>query len=70
MEEIEEWNDYIQLILFAYHIKELRIIKTSSYWLVYRKDFILAEDKPKKVQSLIKQLRKITLGVLTLRKKA
>jgi len=34
-EEVEQWNKFIQPVLFAYKIKELRISKQSSYMLVY-----------------------------------
>jgi len=69
-EEIEEWDDYIQPILFAYRVKELRILGTSPYKIIYGKDPMLAGDKPKETQTLMERLKEITTGVPTLRKEA
>ncbi len=34
-EEVDQWDRFIQLVLFAYRTKELRISKQSPYMLVY-----------------------------------
>ena len=43
-ESIKDWDDYIQPVLFAYRIKELRISKHSPYYLIYGKEPVLPMD--------------------------
>ncbi len=43
-EEIESWDKYIQLVLFAYQTKELRISKQLPYKLVYGREPTLVMD--------------------------
>ena len=67
VEEIELWDKYIQLVLFAYRTKELRILKQSSYKLVYKKEPILVMDYGPYEGSIIKKLLEITDKVSQLR---
>src|ERR1043166_6074679 len=65
-EEITEWDDYIQPVLMAYRIKELQILQTSPYKIVYRKEPVLQMDKLGKEQTIMKRLSEITRQVLRL----
>ncbi len=60
VEEIKFWDKYIQLVLFIYRIKELRISKQSSYKLIYRRELILIIDYRSHKGIIIKKLLKIT----------
>ena len=69
-EYIEDWDDYIQPVLFAYRIKELRILQTSPYKVVYGKEPLLSMDKPGKARTLLERLIEITDKVPNLREKS
>src|SRR5688572_23957807 len=58
---------YIQLVLFAYRIKKLRITNQTPYKLVFGKDPQLAMDNANKSQTLIERLLTITDKVSQLR---
>ncbi len=45
---INDWNTYIQLILFSYQIHELRITSQPPFTLVYGKNLVLAMDSSSK----------------------
>ncbi len=66
-EEIESWDKYIQLILFAYQTKELRILKQSSYKLVYRRESSLVMNYGLYEGIIIERLLEITDKVSQLR---
>src|SRR6266540_3813587 len=66
-EELGSWDQYIQLILFAYRTKELRISKQSSYKLVYGKEPTLVIDYGPHGGSIIERLLEITEKVPQLR---
>src|SRR6266508_3268980 len=59
-EELGSWDQYIQPILFAYRIKELRILKQSPYKLVYGKEPSLVMDYGPHEGSIIERLLEIT----------
>ncbi len=69
-EEIESWNKYIQSVLFAYWTKKLRILKQSSYKLVYRRKLILVIDYRPYGGTIIEKLLEIMNKVLQLREMA
>ena len=64
---VKDWDEYIQPVLFAYRIKQLRITGYSPYKLVYRKEPSLAMDKPSKGRTLVKRLIEIIDKVFQLR---
>ena len=68
-ETINDWNTYVQPVLFVYCTKQLRITGQSPYKLVYGKDPILAMDSAKS-GSLIERLIEITDKVPQLRTNA
>src|SRR6266540_7112344 len=57
--EVDQWNKFIQPVLFAYRIKELRISKQSSYMLVYGKEPTLVMDYRKHEGSIMERLLEI-----------
>ncbi len=59
-ETINDWDSYIQSVLFSYQIRKLRITSQPLFTLVYRKNPVLAMDNPSKGQKLIKKLLEIT----------
>src|SRR6266498_4021823 len=59
-EELGSWDQYIQPILFAYRIKELRISKQSPYKLVYGKELTLVMDYGPYGGTIIERLLEIT----------
>src|SRR6266540_7076848 len=69
-EEVDQWDRFIQPVLFAYRTKELKISKQSSYMLVYRKEPTLVMDYGKQGGSIMKRLLEITEKVSQLRKAA
>ena len=70
VEEIEFWDKYIQLVLFAYWTKELRISKQSSYKLVYGKEPTLVIDNGPYRRIIIERLLEIMDKVSQLREMA
>src|SRR6266540_1326486 len=69
-EELGSWDQYIQPILFVYKTKELRILKQSSYKLVYGKEPMLVIDYGPYGGSIIERLLKITEKIPQLREAA
>jgi hypothetical protein len=70
-ETIHDWDKYVQPVLFAYRVKELRISKKSPYELVYGKEPILPADKPvEKGYSIMERLMDLTEKVPQLRETA
>ncbi len=69
-EELGSWDQYIQPILFAYKIKELRISKQLSYKLVYEKEPTLVMDYGLYGGFIIERLLEITEKVPQLREAA
>ncbi len=59
-ETINDWDTYIQPVLFSYQTRELRVTGQPSFTLVYGKNPVLAMDSPSKGQELIKRLLEIT----------
>jgi len=59
-ETINDWDTYIQPVLFSYWTCELRITGQPPFTLVYRKNLVLAMDSPSKGQELIERLLEIT----------
>jgi len=59
-EEVNQWNRFIQPILFAYRTKELKISKQSPYMLVYGREPTLVIDYGRYRGSIIKRLLEIT----------
>src|SRR6266496_850088 len=59
-EIINDWDTYIQPVLFLYQTRELRITDQPPFTLVYRKNPVLAMDSPSKGQELIERLLEIT----------
>src|SRR6266498_5293350 len=66
-ETINDWDTYIQPVLFSYQTRELRVTGQPSFTLVYRKNPVLAMDSLNKGQELIERLLEITDKVLQLR---
>ena len=58
-EEIESWDKYIQLVLFAYQTKELRISKQLPYKLVYGRKPTLVINYGSHGGSIIERLLEI-----------
>ncbi len=48
IEIINDWNSYIQPVLFSYQTRELRVTGQPPFTLVYRKNLILTIDSPSK----------------------
>src|SRR6266498_5266133 len=65
-ETINDWNTYIQPVLFLYQTRELRVIGQLLFTLVYGKNLVLAIDSSSKGQELIEKLLEITDKVLQL----
>ncbi len=68
--EVDQWNRFIQLVLFAYRTKELRISKQSPYIIVYRREPTLVMDYGKHGGSIMERLLEITEKVSQLREAA
>ena len=62
-EEVDQWDRFIQPVLFAYKTKELRISKQSPYMLVYGKEPTLVMDYGKHGGSIMERLLEITKKV-------
>ncbi len=60
VETINDWDTYIQPVLFSYQTCKLRVTGQPPFILVYRKNPVLAMDSPSKGQELIERLLKIT----------
>src|SRR6266508_3919878 len=69
-EEVDQWDRFIQPVLFAYRTKELRISKQSPYMLVYRREPTLVMDYGKHGGSIMERLLEITEKVSQLREAA
>src|SRR6266498_559784 len=69
-EEVDQWDRFIQPVLFAYRTKELRISKQSPYMLVYGREPTLVMDYRKHEDSIIERLLEITEKVPQLREAA
>src|SRR6266508_2887197 len=69
-ETINDWDSYIQPVLFSYQTHELRVTGQPPFTLVYEKNLVLAIDSPSKRQELIKRLLEITDKVPQLRTNA
>src|SRR6266542_3269047 len=69
-EEVDQWDRFIQPVLFAYRTKELRISKQSPYMLVYGKEPTLVIDYRKHEGSIMERLLEITEKVSQLREVA
>ncbi len=67
VEEVDQWNKFIQPVLFTYRIKELRISKQSLYMLVYEKEPTLVIDYKKHRGSILERLLEITEKISQLR---
>ncbi len=65
--KVDQWDKFIQLVLFAYRTKELRISKQSPYMLVYEWEPTLVIDYGKHGSSIMKRLLEITEKILQLR---
>ena len=66
-ETINDWDTYIQPVLFSYQTCELRVTGQPSFTLVYEKNPVLAMDSLSKGQELIERLLEITDKVSQLR---
>src|SRR6266498_1637588 len=69
-EEVDQWDRFIQPVLFAYRTKELRISKQSPYMLVYGREPTLVMDYGKHGGSIMERLLEITEKVPQLREAA
>src|SRR6266540_202090 len=69
-EEVDQWDRFIQPVLFAYRTKELRISKQSPYMLVYGKEPTLVMDYGKHGGSIMERLLEIIEKVPQLREAA
>src|SRR6266545_4362117 len=69
-ETINDWDTYIQPILFSYRTRELRVTGQPPFTLVYGKNPVLAMDSSSKGQELIERLLEITDKVPQLRTNA
>ena len=71
-ETIHDWDRYVQPVLFAYRVKQLKISKKSPYYLVYGKEPVLPADASKDGAnfSIIERLLEITDKVPQLRESA
>ena len=68
-EVTQTWDKFVQPILFAYRVKELKITQTSPYKLVYGKEPKLAMDKIRK-DTLVERLTEIINKVSQIREDA
>ncbi|SRR6266542_4472588 len=69
-EKVNQWDKFIQPVLFAYRTKELRLSKQSPYMLVYRRELILIIDYEKYEDSIMERLLEIIEKVSQLREAA
>jgi len=70
VEIINDWDTYIQPVLFLYWTRELRVTGQPSFTLVYEKNPVLVMDSSSKGQELIERLLEITDKVLQFRTNA
>src|SRR6266498_2940943 len=70
VKEVDQWDRFIQPVLFAYRTKELRISKQSPYMLVYGREPTLVMDYRKHGDSIMKRLLEITEKIPQLREAA
>src|SRR6266540_316050 len=68
--EIDQWDKFIQPILFTYRTKEFRILKQSLYMLVYEQELTLVMDYGKHRGFIMERLLKIIEKVPQLREAA
>ncbi len=66
-ETINDWDTYIQPVLFSYQTCKLRITSQPPFTLIYRKNLVLAMNSLSKGQELIKKLLEITDKIPQLR---
>src|SRR6266536_2531197 len=66
-ETINDWDTYIQPVLFLYQTRELRVTGQPPFTLVYGKNLVLTMDSSSKRQELIKRLLEITDKISQLR---
>ena len=59
-ETINDWDIYIQPVLFSYQTHKLRVTGQPPFTLVYGKNLVLAMDNSSKGQELIERLLEIT----------
>ncbi len=59
-EIINDWDTYIQPVLFSYRTHELRVTGQPPFTLIYGKNPVLAMNSPSKGQELIERLLEIT----------
>ncbi len=59
-ETINDWDTYIQPVLFSYRTRELRVTGQPLFTLVYGKNPVLVMDSLSKGQELIERLLEIT----------
>jgi len=59
-ETINDWDTYIQPVLFSYQTYKLRVTDQPLFILIYEKNLVLAMDSLNKGQELIKRLLEIT----------
>ncbi len=67
---MNQWDKFIQPVLFVYKTKELRILKQSLYMLVYGKKSTLVMDYRKHKGSIMDRLLEIIKKVSQLREVA
>ncbi len=63
-ETINDWDTYIQPVLFSYQTRELRVTGQFLFILIYGKNPVLVMDSISKGQELIERLLEITDKVL------
>ena len=66
-EEVDQWDKFIQPVLFAYRTKELRISKQLPYMLVYGREPTLVMDYEKHRGSIMERLLEIMEKISQLR---
>ena len=69
-EKVDQWDRFIQPVLFTYRTKELRISKQLPYMLVYEREPTLVMDYGKHEGSIMERLLEITEKVPQLRETA
>src|SRR6266540_6922845 len=69
-EKVDQWDRFIQPVLFAYRTKELRISKQLPYMLVYEREPTLVIDYGKHRGSIMERLLEIIEKVPQLREAA
>src|SRR6266511_3985599 len=59
-ETINDWDTYIQPVLFSYQTRKFRVTGQPLFTIVYEKNLVLAMDSSSKGQELIERLLEIT----------